>query len=144
MRTVTGHEENSGDDLQFVHPEGWLRPSGYADAIVATGRVVYIAGQVGWDPRTQHFATGNFVEQVRQTLENVVEALRAAGGEPRHLVRLTWFVVDRAEYLASRREVGSVYREVIGMHYPTMSLLVVAGLLEEEARVEIEATAVIA
>jgi enamine deaminase RidA (YjgF/YER057c/UK114 family) len=140
---VSVHEEDSGDDMKFILPEGWIRPSGYSNAIVASGRMVYVAGQIGWNPRTQHFVSGDFVEQVRQALENVVEALRAAGGSPRHLVRLTWYVVDRAEYLASRREVGRVYREVIGMHYPAMSLLVVRGLLEEEARVEIEATAVI-
>lgn len=136
-------EEGGDAELRFVHPHGWWRPSGYSDAIVARGRLVFIAGQVGWNPRTQQFETSDFAEQVRQALRNVVEILRAAGGEPRHLVRMTWFVTDRSEYMASRRRVGEVYREELGLHYPAMSLLVVAGLLEEGARVEIEATAVV-
>lgn len=145
---MSGEErEAKGDtgELRFVRPSGWMRPSGYSDAIVAPagGRTIFIAGQIGWNPASQTFETTDFVGQVRRTLQNVLAVLRAAGAEPRHLVRLTWFVVDRDEYMTARRQVGEVYREVIGMHYPAMSLLVVSGLLEEGAKVEIEATAVV-
>ncbi len=130
-------------ELEFVRPPEWAQPSGYADGILARGRTLFVAGQIGWNPRTHRVETADFVEQVRQSLENVLAVLRAAGAEPRHLVRMTWFITDRAEYVAAKREIGQVYREVIGMHYPVMSLLIVAGLLEEGARVEIEATAVV-
>lgn len=137
-RELPGHAE-----LSFVRPDGWAHPSGYADGIIAEGRLVFIAGQVGWNPRTQKFETADFVEQVRQALRNVLEVLRTAGGEPRHVVRMTWFITDRAEYVASRRRIGEVYREEVGLHFPAMSLLVVSALLEEGALVEIEATAVV-
>ena len=123
---------------ELVLPDGWAPPVGYANGVVARGRLVFVAGQVGWDPATAAFASDDFVAQTRQALANV-----AAGAEPRHLVRLTWYVTSRSEYLAARRAVGIAYREIMGAHYPAMSLLVVAGLMEERARVEIEATAVI-
>jgi enamine deaminase RidA (YjgF/YER057c/UK114 family) len=126
-----------------VTPEGWPRPSGYADGVVAEGRVLAISGQIGWDPVTGTFSTDDFAEQTAQALRNVVEVLRAGGGSPEHLVRLTWFVTDRAAYVAARRAVGRAYRDILGAHYPAMSVVVVAGLLEERALVEIEATAVI-
>lgn len=126
-----------------IEPAGWARPSGYANGIAARGRIVAIAGQIGWDPASGQFHSDDLVEQVRQALANVVAVLRAAGGEPRHLVRLTWYLTDKAAYVAARRAVGAAYRELIGPHYPAMSLVVVAALLEDRARVEIEATAVI-
>ena len=129
--------------LGAIEPEGWARPSGYANGIAARGRVVAIAGQIGWDPASCNFQSDDLVEQTRQALANVVAVLRAAGGEPRHLVRLTWYLTDKAAYIENRRAIGAVYRELIGPHYPAMSLVVVAALLEDRARVEIEATAVI-
>ena len=129
--------------LGAIEPEGWARPSGYANGVSARGRLVAIAGQIGWDPASGQFHSDDLVEQVRQALANVVAVLRAAGGEPRHLVRLNWYLTDKAAYIADRRAIGAVYRELIGPHYPAMSLVVVAALLEDRARVEIEATAVI-
>lgn len=127
-----------------IVPAGWARPVGYAHGMAATGRVVATAGQVGWDPATSRFATDDFVQQTAQALRNVVAVVRAAGGEPRHLVRLTWYVLDREEYLRSRKALGPVYREILGTHFPAMTVVVVSGLLEERARIEIEGTAVIA
>jgi enamine deaminase RidA (YjgF/YER057c/UK114 family) len=129
--------------VTVVTPRGWPRPSGYADGVAAEGRVLAISGQIGWDPVTGTFSTDDFAEQTAQALRNVLEVLRAAGAAPEHLVRLTWFVTDRAAYVAARRAVGRAYREILGAHYPAMSVVVVAGLLEERALVEIEATAVI-
>jgi enamine deaminase RidA (YjgF/YER057c/UK114 family) len=134
-------ERGSGGDI--IAPEGWAPARGYADAMVASGKVVTLAGQVGWDPATQAFASDDFAAQARQALHNIVTLLLAADARPHDLVRLTWFVVDRAEYVAARREIGAAYREIIGEHYPPMSVVIVAGLYEERARVEIEATAVI-
>jgi len=129
--------------IELVRPQGWADPDGYADAVAARGRVVFAAGQIGWDPVTQTFASDDFAAQARQALENVAAVLRAAGAEPRHLVRLTWFVTSKTEYRAARRELGRAYRDVLGDHYPAMSLLVVSALLEDRAKVEIEATAVV-
>ena len=129
--------------LGAIEPAGWPRPSGYANGVAARGRLVAIAGQIGWDPASCKFQSDDLVEQVRRALANVVAVLRAAGGEPRHLVRLTWYLTDKAAYIENRRAIGAVYRELIGPHYPAMSLVVVAALLEDRARVEIEATAVI-
>ena len=126
-----------------IQPEGWVEPVGFANGVAARGRLVFVAGQVGWDPATSTFASDDFVAQARQALANVAAVLRAAGAEPRHLVRLTWYVTSRTEYLAARREVGEAYRALLGRHYPAMSLVVVQGLLEERAKVEIEATAVV-
>lgn len=132
------------EEHRIIQPEGWLPPSGYADGVSARGRIVSVAGQTGWNPATQTFEAHDMVGQVRRALENVVAVLRAAGAEPRDLVRLTWYVVERKEYEQRRREIGEAYRAVIGRHYPAMSLVIVAGLLEPLALVEIEATAVIA
>jgi enamine deaminase RidA (YjgF/YER057c/UK114 family) len=122
-------------------PEGWPRPRGYANGVSARGRLVFVAGQVGWD------TAGTFLEglvpQVRQALENIVAVLQAGEAEPRHLVRLTWYVVDREAYRSARSEIGEAYRQVIGPVYPTMTLVQVASLLEDRALVEIEATAVV-
>jgi enamine deaminase RidA (YjgF/YER057c/UK114 family) len=126
-----------------LEPEGWLPPRGYANGVVASGTMVVLAGQIGWNPASAAFETGDFVLQVRQALANVAVLLSEAGAEPRHLVRLTWFITDRAAYLASPREIGVVYREVMGNNYPPMSVIVVSSLIEIEALVEIEATAVV-
>jgi enamine deaminase RidA (YjgF/YER057c/UK114 family) len=129
--------------IETIRPAGWMAPVGYAHAVAARGRVVFVAGQVGWDPATQTFASDDFAAQARQALENVVAVLRAARAEPRHLVRLAWFVTSKAEYRAARQPLGRAYRDVLGEHYPAMSLLVVHALLEDRAKVEIEATAVV-
>lgn len=126
-----------------LNPPGWVAPIGYANGIAATGRLVFVAGQIGWNPATCQFETDDLAAQVRQTLENIVAVLKEAGAEPRHLVRLTWYITDKAAYIAARKEIGRAYREVIGRHFPTMALLVVAALLEDRALVEIEATAVV-
>lgn len=131
--------------MKPVEPAGWATPSGYANAVAGpgSGRLVFVAGQVGWDPRTGAFASDDLAAQAAQALANVAAVLRAAGAEPRHVARLTWFVTDRAEYLAARPAIGAAYRAVMGRHYPAMSLLVVQSLLEERAKVEIEATALV-
>jgi enamine deaminase RidA (YjgF/YER057c/UK114 family) len=126
----------------ILQPEGWATPVGYTNGMAVEGRQIYIAGQVGWNPATCQFETDDLAAQVRQALENIATLLRAAGAEPVHLVRLTWYITDKAAYLAARREIGHAYRDVIGRHFPPMSLVVVAGLLENRALVEIEATAV--
>ena len=127
----------------IIRPAGWAKPVGYANAVAARGRQIFVAGQVGWDPLTATFASDDFAAQTRQALANVAAVLRAAGAEPRHLVRLTWFVTSRAEYMAARLQIGVAYRDILGPHYPAMSLVVVSGLVEERAKVEIEATAVV-
>jgi enamine deaminase RidA (YjgF/YER057c/UK114 family) len=129
--------------LEIVEPGGWMAPRGYANAVAGRGRVVFVAGQVGWDPLTGAFAGDDLAAQAAQALANVAAVLRAAGAEPRHIARLTWYVTDRAEYQAARQAIGAAYRAVMGRHYPAMSLLVVHSLLEERAKVEIEATALI-
>lgn len=134
---------DSGHDPQPLQPPGWAPPRGYTNGVVASGRVVALSGQVGWDPATCTFATDDFAEQTAQALRNIVTLLDVAGAAPRHLVRLTWFVTDRAAYAAARRDVGRHYREIVGPHFPPMSVVIVAGLVEERALVEIEATAVV-
>ncbi len=126
---------------EILLPEGWPRPVGYSNGVAARGRLVFVAGQVGWDADGR-FADG-LIGQVRQALQNVVAVLGAGGAEPRHLVRLTWYVLDLAAYRLARQELGRVYREVIGHSYPAMALVQVAGLLEDKALVEVEATAVV-
>ena len=128
---------------EAIQPEGWPRPSGYANAIAATGRVVAVAGQVGWNPKTGAFETDDFAGQVAQALSNVIAVLRAAGAGPEHVVRLTWYVTSKDEYTRKLAEVGAAFRNTFGRHYPAMTLVVVAGLLEPRAKVEIEATAVV-
>jgi len=129
--------------VEFVQPKHWAAPKGYANGVVAQGRQVFIAGQVGWNAQGK-FESDDFVAQVEQALKNILDVLAAAGCEPRHLVRLTWYVTDKAEYVARQREIGEAYRRTVGRHFPAMTLLVVAGLLEQRAKVEIEGTAVIA
>jgi enamine deaminase RidA (YjgF/YER057c/UK114 family) len=128
---------------QTLNPEGWPRPSGYANGVVATGKLVVLAGQIGWNPETLQFEADDIVSQTRQALENVLTLLREADATPADLLRLTWYVTSRDEYVSARREIGEVYRDVIGPIYPAMSVIVVSGLVEPRAKVEIEATAVI-
>ena len=122
-------------------PEGWPRPRGYSNGVEATGRMVFVAGQIGWDTGGR-FPDG-FAAQFRQTLDNTLAVLAEAGAGPEHIVRMTWYVVDKAEYLAALRDVGAVWRERIGPHYPAMAVVEVKGLIEDAARIEIETTAVI-
>lgn len=126
----------------ILQPTGWARPRGYANGVAATGRQICVAGQIGWDAG-QRLVSDDFAAQARQALANVVAVLACAGARPEHLVRMTWYVTSRDEYNASLAEIGAAYREIIGRNYPAMSVVVVAGLLEPGAKVEIEATAVI-
>ena len=128
--------------MKFLEPPGWATPKGYANGVAARGTFVAIGGQIGWNAQ-QAFETDDFVAQARQALENVVAVLAEAGGRPEHLVRLTWYVVDRAEYVGALRELGRAYREVLGRHYPAMTAVEVGALIEPRARVEIEATAIV-
>jgi enamine deaminase RidA (YjgF/YER057c/UK114 family) len=128
---------------EIVQPEGWPRPRGYTNGAVASGRFVVLAGQIGWNPVTGLFDSDDFAGQTRQALTNIVALLLEGGARPRDLVRLTWYILDRDEYLSAGRDVGIIYRELIGDHYPPMSVVVVSGLIEKQARLEIEATAVI-
>jgi enamine deaminase RidA (YjgF/YER057c/UK114 family) len=130
-----------GGIMESLQPPGWPPPRGYANGIVAEGRIVFIAGQIGWNARGE-FETDDFVGQVRQALLNVVAVLAEAGASPERIARMTWYITDTAAYRAALKEVGRVYREVIGAHYPAMTLVQVAALLENRAKVEIEATAV--
>lgn len=128
--------------MEFLQPAGWVRARGYANGVAASGRSVHVSGMVGWDGQCQ-FHTDDFAAQVRQALQNAVDVLAEAGGKPEHIVRMTWYVVDKREYLAAQQEVGQAYRDVIGRHFPAMTAVQVAGLIEDRARVEIEVTAVI-
>jgi enamine deaminase RidA (YjgF/YER057c/UK114 family) len=132
----------SKSSFEIVQPKHWAAPKGYANGIAAQGRQIFIAGQIGWNAQGQ-FESDDFVAQVEQALKNIVEVLAAAGCEPRHLVRLNWYVTDKVEYAARQGEIGTVYRRLIGRHFPAMTLVVVAGLLEPRAKVEIEGTAII-
>jgi enamine deaminase RidA (YjgF/YER057c/UK114 family) len=127
---------------QTLQPTGWIAPRGYANGVAAQGVQVFIAGQIGWNAQAQ-FSSRDFGAQARQALLNVVAVLAEAGGRPEHLVRLTWYVVDKREYLAASKSVGDAFREVIGHYDIAMSAVQVAALLEDDARVEIEATAVL-
>ena len=129
--------------MDIIQPPGWPRPSGYANGVIASGRLLAVSGQIGWNPVTETFETDEMAAQVRQALDNLVVLLHAAGAEPRHVVRLTWYITDRAAYVASRREIGEAYRELFGVHYPAMSVVVVTALVDRRAKVEIEATAVL-
>ena len=127
--------------MRALEPPGWPRARGYAHGIEASGRLVFTAGQIGWDP-SGSFAS-DFAGQVRQALENVVAVLAEAGAGPEHVVRLTWYVTSREEYLGAQKEIGAAYRDVMGRHFPAMAVVIVAGLVEAQAKVEIEATAVV-
>lgn len=130
------------EDFEILQPAGWPRPSGYSNGIAARGRQIFVAGQVGWDAQGR-FASADLAGQVKQALLNIVAVLSAADARPEHLVRLTWYVTSREEYHAQLREIGAAYRMVMGKHFPAMSVVQVVALMEAEAKVEIEATAVL-
>ena len=125
-----------------LQPSGWVAPKGYANGVAARGTMVFTGGQIGWNAQ-QQFESDDFLDQTRQTLLNVRAILEAGGAGPEHLVRLTWYVVDRNEYNARLKELGAVYREVLGKNFPAMACVQVAALMEERAKIEIEATAVV-
>jgi len=126
----------------ILQPEGWVRPVGYANGMAAQGRIIFVGGQIGWNAECR-FETDDLVEQVTQALRNVVAVLAEAGGGPEHLTSLTWYFVDKQDYLSRLKEIGQAYREVVGRHYPTMAAVQVAALIEDRAKVEIQAVAVL-
>ena len=128
--------------MQVLQPPGWARPKGFSNGIACRGNLVFIAGQIGWTGQGE-WKERSFAGQFRQALRNILDVLKEAKGGPEHIVRLTWYVLDKKEYLAALAEVGAAYRELMGRHYPTMAVVQVSGLVEDEARLEIEATAVI-
>ena len=130
------------DAHQLLHPRHWKQPKGYANGIAAEGRLVFLAGQVGWNAE-QKFESDDFVAQVRQALANIAALVAEAGGKPEHITRLTWYVLDKRDYLSRLRELGDAYRSVMGRHFPAMTLVQVGALVEDRAKVEIEATAVV-
>jgi enamine deaminase RidA (YjgF/YER057c/UK114 family) len=127
--------------MKTLHPKGWKRPKGYANGVAAEGRMIFVAGQVGWDEHERIVGDG-FAAQAEQALRNIVAVLAEAGAGAQHLVRLTWFVTDKHEYLASQAALGKAYLRVIGRHFPAMSVIEIKGLYEDGAKLEIEATAV--
>ncbi|MGR4067334.1 RidA family protein [Billgrantia sp. C5P2] len=134
MNDATSHE--------LLHPSHWKAAVGYANGVLASGRTIFVGGQIGWNG-DQIFESDDFVAQVHQALANIVAVLEEAGAGPQHVVRLTWYVTDKQEYLARLKEVGAAYREVMGKHFPAMTMVQVADLIEDRAKVEIEATAVL-
>jgi enamine deaminase RidA (YjgF/YER057c/UK114 family) len=132
-------KENS---MRTLLPAGWTRPKGYANGIEAEGRMIFVAGQIGWD-EAGRFKTSAFAGQFRQTILNTLAVLKEASAGPQHIARMTWFITDRDEYMASSSELGAIWKELMGPHYPAMSVVIVAGLIEPEAKIEIETTAVV-
>ena len=128
--------------MQILQPPGWAKPRGFSNGISASGNLVFVAGQIGWTGEGKWEAS-DFAGQFRQTLKNTLAVLAEAGAKPEHIVRMTWYILDKKEYLAAIKEVGAAYRELIGRHYPAMAVVQVAGLIEDRARIEIETTAVI-
>ena len=128
--------------MQILKPSGWPRPKGYSNGVAAKGCLVLVSGMVGWNPQGD-FAATDLVAQTRQALRNIVEVLAEANAKPEHIVRMTWYIVDRNEYLAKAKALGAVYREIMGAHYPAMTAVQVAALIEEKALVEIEVTALV-
>lgn len=126
----------------ILQPEGWAKPIGYANGVAANGRQIFVGGQIGWTGQCQ-FETDDFVGQVRQTLQNVVAILAEAGAGPQHITTMTWYFTDKAEYLGNLKGIGQVYREIIGKHFPAMAAMQVVALVEDRAKIEIQATAVI-
>ena len=129
-------------DMEVILPSGWPRPRGYSNGVSASGRMLFIAGMIGWDAHGE-FHSDDFAAQARQALQNVAEVLREAGGKPENIVRMTWYVTDKREYLAAGREIGRAFREIIGSYNAAMTAVEVKALIEDRAKVEIEATAVI-
>lgn len=128
--------------MQILQPPDWARPRGYSNGIAASGKMVFVSGMIGWDAHCQ-FQTDDFAEQTAQALRNVVAVLAEAGARPEHIARMTWYVTDKREYVAAYKAIGAAYREIIGAHYPAMTAVQVAGLVEDRAKVEIEVTAVL-
>ncbi|MGY5802754.1 RidA family protein [Agrobacterium rhizogenes] len=126
----------------ILQPEGWAKPIGYANGVAATGRTVFVGGQIGWNAACE-FESDDFVEQVRQTLKNVVAILAEGGAEPKHITSMTWYFTDKQEYLGNLKGLGQAYREIIGRHFPAMAAVQVVALVEDRAKIEIQATAVI-
>ena len=128
--------------LEFINPEGWAVPKGYSNGVVGAGRILFVGGQIGWNARCR-FESDEFLHQVRQTLENVVAIVRAAGGGPEHIASMTWYVVDKREYLADAKALGRAYRDVMGRCFPAIACVEVKALIEDRARIEIQATALL-
>jgi enamine deaminase RidA (YjgF/YER057c/UK114 family) len=128
--------------FEFLQPDGWTKPIGYANGVAARGTMIFVGGQIGWNGQ-QQFECDDLPGQVRQTLENIVAVLKAGGAEPSHITQLTWYLTDKDEYLANLKEIGRAYRDVIGRHFPAMAAVQVVALVEERAKVEIQAIAVI-
>jgi len=128
--------------MKILQPPSWARPKGFSNGVAAKGEMIFVSGTVCWDAEGK-FVSNEFVGQARQALKNIVEILAEAKAKPEHITRMTWYVVDKKEYLAASKELGAVYREIIGHHYPAMTAVEVAGLIEDQAKVEIEVTAVI-
>src|SRR5918995_691357 len=128
--------------MRILQPPGWPRPRGYANGIAAEGRLVFVAGQIGWDT-SGTVVSDDLVRQFEQTLENTLAVLREAGAGPEHVARMTWYITDKREYLARTRELGEVYRALMGKHYPAMAVVEVRALIEDRAKIEIETTAVV-
>jgi len=128
--------------MEILEPANWKRPKGYSNGVVAKGRTIFLSGMIGWDANGK-LVSKDFVEQVRQTLKNILHVLAEVKAKPEHIVRMNWYVVDKKEYIGAYKELGTVYREIIGRHYPAMTAVHVMGLIEDEARVEIEVTAVL-
>jgi len=128
--------------MKILQPPGWARAKGFSNGISCSGKLVFIAGQIGWSGQGVWEAR-DFAGQFRQAIKNIISVLHEAGGKPEHIVRLTWYVLDKQEYLGALKDVGAAYRELMGRHYPTMAVVQVGGLVEDQARLEIEATAVI-
>jgi len=128
--------------MKLLQPVGWAEPRGYANGVVARGAMIFVGGQIGWNAQ-QQFESDDFIAQTRQALQNILAVLQAGGAGPEHMVRMTWYVVDRVEYIARLKELGVVYREVLGKNFPAMTCVEVSGLVEARARIEIEVTAVL-
>ncbi|MBL8310025.1 MAG: RidA family protein [Burkholderiales bacterium] len=128
--------------MKLLQPPDWTPPKGYANGVAARGTVIFVGGQIGWNSQ-QHFETDDFIAQTGQALRNVVAVLQAGGARPEHVVRMTWYIVDRDEYVARLKELGAIYREVMGRNFPAMSCVEVSRLVEARAKVEIEVTAVL-
>lgn len=128
--------------MKLLQPDGWASPRGYANGVMARGALIFVGGQIGWNAQ-QQFESDDFIAQTRQALQNILAVLQAGGAGPEHMVRMTWYVVDRVEYIARLKELGAVYREVMGKNFPAMTCVEVSALVEERARIEIEVTAVL-
>jgi enamine deaminase RidA (YjgF/YER057c/UK114 family) len=128
--------------MKLLQPAGWAEPKGYANGVMARGALIFVGGQIGWNAR-QQFESDDFIAQTRQALQNILAVLQAGGAGPEHMVRMTWYVVDRVEYIARLKELGAAYREVMGKNFPAMTCVEVSALVEARARIEIEVTAVL-